>query len=163
MTTHWPQALKIPSVIFDLDGTLADSYHRMMPKEWWTTCTDEQRTEWNERGRADTVIEPVATLFRAMGDAGYTRIILTARDQASRTPTVEWLQNNQLAPEFLFLRPDSWKKQSGSRDPEMKRELYLEEIAPYHHVAFVVEDRTCCVEMWRQLGLTCLQNVKGDY
>jgi FMN phosphatase YigB (HAD superfamily) len=155
--------LKQRAVIFDLDGTLADSHHRLMPKEWWTTCTDAERTWWNARGASDIVIQPVADLFQAMGHAGYYRIILTARDQASREPTKDWLRRHHLLPEYLLLRPDSWKQQSGSRDPEMKREVYLERIQPFYDVAFVVEDRTCVVEMWRALGLTCLQNVKGDY
>lgn len=155
--------LKQRAVIFDLDGTLADSFHRLMPKEWWVTCTDAQRAEWNQRGRQDAVIQPIAELFHSMGHAGYFRIILTARDQQSREPTKDWLRDNHLKPELLLLRPDHWKRKSGSLDPQMKREVYLEQIAPWYDVVFTVEDRTCCVEMWRELGLTCLQNVKGDY
>jgi hypothetical protein len=41
--------------------------------------------------------------------------------------------------------------------------LYEAHIEPHYDVQFVLEDLNQAVEMWRSLGLVCLQVAPGDF
>ena len=47
-------------------------------------------------------------------------------------------------------------------DADVKRDLFIKHIDE-EKVWLVIEDRDQCVDMWRGLGLTCLQVAPGDY
>ena len=53
----------------------------------------------------------------------------------------------------------------GDRRPDVvvKKELYRRHIEPRYRVLCVLENRSRVVEMWRGLGLTCLQVAPGDF
>lgn len=49
------------------------------------------------------------------------------------------------------------------KDSVIKRRLYEEHIKGTYNVAYVIDDRNQVVEMWRSLGLRCLQVANGDF
>ena len=48
-------------------------------------------------------------------------------------------------------------------DDVIKAEIFQEHILPRYSVAAVVDDRNRVVNMWRSLGLICLQVAEGDF
>lgn len=49
------------------------------------------------------------------------------------------------------------------KDSIVKRELFEKYVRPYYNIEFVLDDRNQVVEMWRSLGLKCLQVAEGDF
>ena len=49
------------------------------------------------------------------------------------------------------------------KDAIVKREIYETHIKDKYQVDYVLYDRNQVVEMWRSLGLTCLQVADGDF
>ncbi len=103
-------------------------------------------------------------------------IFVTERPEKYRNLTIKWFVNKfQALSQFtgLFMRPDLLpdpRKLPGNENyggcfsiypdhrpaHEVKREIYESEIKGKYEVIFAVEDDPDCVEMYRSLGLTCL-------
>lgn len=49
------------------------------------------------------------------------------------------------------------------KDVVIKRELFDRYIRDNYQVLFVLDDRNQVVDMWRELGLKCLQVAPGDF
>lgn len=49
------------------------------------------------------------------------------------------------------------------KDSIVKEEIYREWIEPFHEVLFCIDDRKQVVDMWRSIGLTCLQCAEGNF
>jgi hypothetical protein len=49
------------------------------------------------------------------------------------------------------------------KDSIVKQEIYEQFILNQYNTAFVLDDRDQVVRVWRDLGLTCLQVVYGDF
>ncbi len=58
----------------------------------------------------------------------------------------------------LYMREDKDYR----ADTIIKKEIYDEHLKD-RNIMFVIDDRSCVVEMWRSLGLICLQCAKGDF
>lgn len=159
---------RIPCVIFDLDGTLADCSHRRhhvekRPKDWKAFYG----------GMADDVPnEAVAWLFRAIRntrapvgspmpkDAQFlVPIICTGRPDNYKDITWDWLLHYCLVPHSLYMRQEGDYRV----DDVVKRELLNRIMNDHYDPLFVVEDRDRVVAMWREEGLTCLQCAPGDF
>jgi hypothetical protein len=55
------------------------------------------------------------------------------------------------------------KSGDNRKDSVVKEEIFNEHIKPNFIVEFVLDDRNQVVEMWRKLGLTCLQVADGNF
>lgn len=148
--------MKIKSIIVDLDGTLCDSDHRKhhvekTPKDW----------DAFYGGMADDKIKrPILDLVICMARNGYKIIFLTGRPKQYETITKIWLRKNAIIDGcFLYMRAE------GDFRPDhiVKEELYRKHIEPTSHVVFCVDDRKQVVDMWRRIGLTCLQCAEGNF
>lgn len=147
--------MKSPAIIVDLDGTLCNVGHRVhhlkkTPKDW---------KAWNAGISKDPVNKWCRDLIEAMNFSEVHVLILSAREEIFRPETEKWLAMNRIEYLKLFMRP------AGDRtdDHLWKPEVYKTEIEPFYDIRFVLEDRTRVVEIWRELGLTCLQCDKGDF
>ena len=49
------------------------------------------------------------------------------------------------------------------RDSIVKAELFDRKVRDEYRVLVVLDDRKQVVDMWRSLGLTCLQVAEGDF
>ena len=124
-----------PAVVVDMDGTLASMRGRN-PYQWDKVDTDYVRTH-------------IATMVSLYKDTGAKVIIVTGRDGSAEAKTREWLDNNNIEFDELFIRP------AGDNRPDfvIKREIYQTNIKPYFNVCLVIDDRPQVIREWRRLGL----------
>lgn len=143
---YHPRAHLPPAVICDLDGTLAhlngrDPYNA-------TTC-----------GR-DALNPPVGELVKLYAESARAAIILVSgREARFRPQTERWLSKHGIAWKELHMRSTG----DNRKDAIVKREIFDREIRDRYRILFVLDDRNQVVEMWRELGLTCLQVAPGDF
>jgi len=145
-------------VIFDIDGTLSDSSHRIQHahmKDWDT---------FQSLAIDDPVIVPIATLLRRLSRHADV-ILLTGRQEKYRHITKKWLEDAELAYcyEELIMREDD----DFSHDINMKIKALEKRFGNQENVIanvwFVIDDRDSVVEGFRNYGLTVLQPVAGSY
>lgn len=145
-----------PFAIFDMDGTLADAsmrqhYVRGEVKDWDTFFSEIDR---------DPVIQPVAGLYRALCDSPHYEVaIFTGRPAAYREKTAQWMKKHDLPLSPIYCRKDGDMR----HDLIVKREIYEDFIREGRSVAFVVEDRSSVVKMWRDIGIVCLHCFDADF
>ena len=144
------------TLIFDIDGTLADIAHRRhhvakTPKDWraFHAALDD-----------DVPIPAVATLYRTLWESGrYDMQLLTGRNEAHRARTEAWLAAHDLAHHGLTMRAD----RDYRPDYVVKGEAMDRFLAAGKSILFAVDDRQQVVDMWRRRGVTCLQCDVGDF
>jgi len=143
--------LKPMVILCDIDGTAAD-------------FADRDRFDWS-RVIEDEPITPVIETVSALVETGYQVIFLTGRSEECRKDTIAWIKFFMPRVDFvdpdkqLFMRPENDYR----KGTELKREIYEREIAPNYNVLLVLEDHNRIVEMWREMGLTCLQPQEGNF
>jgi hypothetical protein len=133
------------AIIVDIDGTVATRIDRG-PFEYDKVGSDAPKKE---------VIEVIVAMWRA----GHEVIFVSARDDSCMLQTLIWLKRN--CPPFRKLH---MRKTGDVRDDAIvKREIYESLIKPEYNVVAVFDDRNKVVDMWREIGLTCLQVDYGDF
>lgn len=137
---------KPEAIIVDIDGTLAKMNGRS-PYDYSLVHTD-------------LVNEPIAELVYYMSEpAGHQVIIVTGRDGSCEEETKQWLRDNDIPFDAFFIRPAGNKE----KDSIIKKRIFEENIKDNYQIKFVLDDRDQVVEMWRSLGLTCLQVGYGNF
>lgn len=147
------------TVIFDLDGTLANIDARRelatLPdgKINWKTFFNPSNIKLDEPNW------PVINTFKALQLAGFTVGIFSGRDDISKEVTVKWLAVHGIKPTFLKMR------KSGTFTPDDKlKKLWLDDlIQDGHSVMCVFDDRDKVVKMWRDNGISCFQVNYGSF
>jgi hypothetical protein len=145
--------MRIPAVIIDIDGTLADS-----PQPSEEHLKDDGTMCWSTWIRS-TQYSPAHAwcykLTQSLSATGYTIVYLTARgdDGESKAITKEWLLRNAPAGSYeLFMRHDGDRR----HDREQKQDTLINEILPKYEILFAVDDKKANVEMFRELGIPAL-------
>lgn len=147
------------TIIFDLDGTLANIEHR---RHW---LDKEQHPDMNSdaRWRAfyaacvdDTPNVPVITLLQILRHS-FKIAIFSARSGEVRAQTETWLKEHGIWPDFFRMRD--------AGDHTLDRELKAQWLAEYgkDKVFCVFDDRSSVVAMWRAQGLPCFQVAPGEF
>jgi len=136
-------------VIFDLDGTLS--------------CMGDRSPYNGEQCEVDTPNESIIELLKMTqyydSNPNIQTIIFSGRNSEAISQTMDWLIENEVDFDELHMRnPGDQRK-----DSVVKREMFDEFIKDKYNVLFVVDDRDQVVEMWRSMGLTCLQVNYGDF
>lgn len=136
----------LPSVvIYDIDGTVALMKNRS-PFDW-------------SRVHEDSVNEPVADLIRLISSQNIPVIAVSGRDGSCRSLTENWLTANGIPFDELFMRAAG----DSRKDSIVKMEIFDREFRGKYNVKFILDDRNQVVDMWRSLGLTCLQVAEGNF
>ncbi len=136
--------MKPTAIIVDVDGTLAHMNGR----------SPYDPSKYHE----DTVDEVVRNLVHRYAN-DHIIIVCSGRDDTYRDVTAQWLDDNGVDWEHLIMRKGGDRR----NDALVKQELYERHIAPNYDVQFVLDDRNRVVNMWRSLGLKCLQVADGDF
>ena len=144
-------------VIFDLDGTLA-----LIEARRALAAKPDGKINWKkffdpENIKLDLPNAPVITAFKAFAEQGFKMVILSGRDSISRAETRQWLKDNDIHPDILWMRPQG----SFTPDDVLKR-TWLDELGA-DNVFCVFDDRDKVVQMWRDNGLTCFQVAPGNF
>lgn len=129
-----------PSVIFDLDGTLAIKTPNRGYYEY-------------HKVEEDTINQNVLMALKSHHNAGHLILILSGRDASCTEHTKRWLAANNIPYNLLVLRKNNDKRQ----DYIIKEELFREHIENKYTVLGVYDDRPQVCRMWRRIGLTCYQ------
>lgn len=132
-------------VVVDIDGTVAHRSNRDI-YDYSKVISDAPDP---------VVIEVVASLWKA----GHKVVFVSGREDYCFDDTYKWLMSN--CPPFikLYLR----KTGDFRSDEIVKKEIYENHIKDNFDVLCVIDDRQRVVDMWRSLGLKCLQVDKGDF
>jgi hypothetical protein len=143
-------------VIVDIDGVLIeiDEYSKNIPSN---------PNDWEEyyKSVSDKPVFEMCKLIRIIFPF-YRIVFCTGRMENQRQKTVSILEKNVifgaskallLMRKKLDLRPDIIVK------PELLREAGID----FDDIAFVIEDRSCMVKKYRELGLICLQCADGEF
>ena len=150
-----------PTIIVDIDGTVALSKRDPAEAEAagvncrpWFEATAEQILN-------DTPHKPIVALVRMLCTY-YIVAFITGREERSRGATVAWLMRYDLWGDssVLMMR----RNDDDRPDEVVKLEQYMKYrgyLSPACAVHYVIEDRTCCANMWRKAGLLCL-DVAGN-
>lgn len=132
-------------IICDLDGTLALNAGR----DWF----DYEKVI---NDKLDWRINDILFEFYYTHDL----IFITGRDEECREVTEKWI--NEVAGHENF---KLYMRSHGDKRPDhvVKKELYEKYVESNYNVSCILEDRNKVVEMWRELGLLCLQVYDGNY
>lgn len=143
--TYVPNPDMRKAVIVDIDGTVADNNGR-------------HPFDWAKVGE-DLPINNIISLVLMYAKNGYDIVFVSGRDGCCYDESLQWLKTNVINPEAFFMR----KPGDSREDSIIKEEIFWSEIAHKWNVQMVIDDRATVVEMWRSLGLTCLQVNDGDF
>lgn len=136
------------TIVFDLDGTLADGRHRLhlLPtKDYGLT---ESWTEFNLAAIDDTPIQDNINLCNSLHQ-NYYIIILTGRSNIAEKITRRWLQLNNVHYSALIMR-----KQSDNRKDVQIKEEYLRTFG-LENILCAFDDLPHVAYHMRGMGLTC--------
>ena len=118
---------------------------------------DRSPFNWSRVGE-DEVDPNIKNLLDSLREE-YVIFLVSGRSEACRKETEKWLTENDISYDMLFMRPEYDIR----KDSIIKREIFETHIRPYYNVEFVLDDRNQVVDMWRSLGLKCLQVAEGDF
>lgn len=138
------------AIICDLDGTLCD----LRGRNPYDASTADQ----------DGVNMPVFEILTKFEFQQIYILFVSGRKEQYRQPSLTFINhhfsNSSWLNRFqLFMRADD----DDRKDSIVKAEIYEKHIKDKYNVKFVLDDRNQVVEMWRSLGLTCLQVAEGDF
>ncbi len=137
------------AILVDIDGTLAQMDGRG-PFDWKRVGEDKP---------VQTIIDLVNNEFVKVGNEVVVVIVMSGRDGSCRKETMEWLDEHGVGFDMLLMRPAGDMR----KDSLVKYELFDKHIRNDYDVQYVLDDRNQVVDMWRALGLTCLQVAEGDF
>ena len=148
------------TVIFDLDGTLADITAR---KELATKSNG--KLDWDvffdpSNIKLDVPNPPVVKLAQMLAEDGFTIIIFSGRSDKTEKTTRSWLSRNRVPFHKLVMRPH--RTMNFVPDEILKKDM-LDKYVDINDIFMVVDDRQKVVDMWRSLGLICVQVAEGNF
>ena len=165
------------TVIFDLDGTLANIDVRrdksLKPNgklDWDIFASPTSVMDW------DTPNKPVVKMAQLFHNDGFRIVIFSGRNDRSFHATRDWLKIHNVPFDLLVMRPDKFKDDSwpvADRNTatfdmrfmpdEILKKKMLDTFVDIDDVFLVVDDRDKVVKMWRDLGLNTFQVAPGDF
>jgi hypothetical protein len=102
----------------------------------------------------------VAEIVKTYHEKGVKIILMSGREDNSRSQTMNWLSYNRIPYNALYMR----KTGDMRKDSVVKKELFEAHVKDQFYVQFVLDDRNQVVDLWRlELGLLCLQVNYGDF
>ena len=148
------------TVIFDLDGTLANIDVRRK-----LAAKPNGKLDWDiffdpSNIKLDVPNEPVVKMAQMFAENGYTIIIFSGRSDRTKYSTRSWLSNNRVPFQKLVMRDSN--ASHFVPDDILKKDM-LDKHVDIDDVFLVVDDRNKVVDMWRSLGLDVFQVADGDF
>lgn len=146
MNKQYPMSEK-GTVIYDIDGTIADIAHR---KHFVTK--EVGKKDWKsffEAMTEDQVREDIKTMYLKDIEDGYSVVLVSGRPANYRILTQKWLEHYGFnGHKALFMRPEH----DSRADTIIKQEIY-DKYLKHYNVVKVVDDRPSVIRMWASNGL----------
>jgi len=164
------------TVIFDLDGTIADIEIRRKK-----SIKPNGKMNWDiffhpDNIQYDKPVHAIVHLVQMYYHDDYKVVIFSGRNDRSWKETKDWLKTHNVPHDLLVMRPDKFKSKSSPvadgnpatgdmrfMPDEILKKKMLDEFVDIDDVLFVVDDRQKVVDMWRDLGLVVLQPAPGNF
>ena len=148
------------TVIFDLDGTIA-----LVDKRREVSKLPDGKMNWDEWSnpsniKLDEPNEPVIKMAQLFAEDGFNIVIFSGRSDRTKYSTRSWLSQNKVPFNKLVMRPH--KTKNFVPDDILKKDM-LDKHLDINDIFMVVDDRQKVVDMWRSLGLICLQVAEGNF
>tara|TARA_B100000073_G_C23558973_1_gene503283 strand:- start:147 stop:608 length:462 start_codon:yes stop_codon:yes gene_type:complete len=150
------------TVIFDLDGTLADITLRR------TLAIDstDGKMDWDvffdpKNISLDQPNTPVITMAQLLHSQGYKIVILSGRSARTQDVTLDWLNKHNVPFDDIHMRPTD--KKSHFLPDNVLKQNWLFTVLRDDDIFAVFDDRQQVVDMWRDNGLTVFQVADGDF
>lgn len=143
--TYTPLPDLPPAILVDIDGTVALTNGR--------SPYDENRVG------EDLPNLPVIAVAKALVAQGHALVFMSGRTDGCREATLLWLRQHFAGECVLFMRAAG----DSRKDAIIKRELFDAHVRGQWRIACVLDDRNQVVDMWRAMGLTCLQVAPGNF
>lgn len=133
------------AVVFDLDGTLADS----MTYEKHHKGLKGKNGNFAQEALHAGVNKDIVAKLKKQKQAGDNVVILTARSAHYRDETKKWLASNGIEYDALIMRPVG----NTDKDKSVKRSLLEEDILPKFDVKKAWDDKKKNRKMFEKLGI----------
>lgn len=140
-----PLHKRADTVIFDLDGTIADT----MKYEKHHKGKSGKHPDFAKEALEVATNTNIVKKMKKAKDNGDAVVILTARSAHYRDETKKWLSKNGIPYDALIMRPTDDK----DKDAKVKRELLEEDILPKFDVKKAYDDRKKNRKMFSKLGI----------
>lgn len=136
------------AIIVDIDGTLAHIPEGGRSHYDYTKVSQDV---------VDLPIKHIVTAFQTYSACDV--IIVSGREDTCRDDTHQWLVDNNIPFDNLHMR----LAKDYRNDTIVKYEIFDTFIRDNYRVLFCLDDRNRVVDMWRSLGLKCLQVAEGSF
>ena len=148
------------TIIFDLDGTLADISVRKK-----LATKPNGKMDWDifldpDNIKLDVPNDPVVKMAQLFADDNFNIVIFSGRSDKTKHTTLDWLTHNKVPFNKLVMR-DSVTSHFVP-DDILKKDM-LDKHLDIDDVFLVVDDRQQVVDMWRSLGLNVFQVDDGNF
>ncbi len=146
------------SIIFDIDGTLANIDHRLH----YIKNKPKNYDAFFDAMVDDELIIPIAKLLKSIRHE-YPILLCSGRPDSHRETTTDWLRERAgFFPVFAYDK--LYMRKTGDYRPDhiIKKEMLQQMRADGYDPFLAVEDRTATVKMYREEGLIALQCAGWD-
>lgn len=149
------------TIVFDLDGTLADIEERRQistksdGKMDWDKFFDPKNIDLDKPNHS------VILMSKILKSAGHKIVILSGRSEATKNATVSWLNENGVQFDLLQMRPTTTKFK-WMKDDLLKKH-WLDTLLNKDDILCVFDDRDKVVQMWRDNDIDCFQVADGNF
>ena len=136
------------TIVVDVDGTIANNDgHR-----GWYDLTKVHN---------DQPIIPIINIVQMYKSNGYRVIVVSAREGTAecRRLTEEWMKQHEVPYDLFLMRSEKDMR----KDSIVKEEIYRAHLEGKYDIEVVLDDRNDVVDLWRSLGLRCIQVAPGNF
>jgi predicted kinase len=126
--------------VFDIDGSLTLGPNNRSPYEWHKVGQDK-------------VNSMVRHLVLTQRTSGRDILIVSGRDSVCRSETIQWLEDNDIPYDKLFMRVTG----DSRADDIIKEEIIDQDILPNYNIKMWVDDRLKVCRMIHRKGLPLLR------
>ena len=148
------------TIIFDLDGTLALIDKRRELSRKPNGKIDFKILHNPINIKFDKPNKPVVKMAQLFAEQEFNIVIFSGRSDKTILTTKSWLTRNKVPFHKLVMRPH--KTMNFVPDEVLKKDM-LDKHLDINDIFMVVDDRQKVVDMWRSLGLICVQVAEGNF